>query len=369
MNDFSQHFSKADGIYLLNHSVGRMPTTTRNHFEKVFLTPWEQAKPDAWSAWMQVFEHFQQALAALFNSSPEAFCPQSNVSSGVNKFISALPEPTKDKHVILLCEHDFPSIGFCAQQAQRLGFTLRFLPKDQDPQAVETWAQALTEDVHTALITHVHFDTSRKIPVDHISALCRTRTIFSIVDVAQSAGVVPIDLKDWQASAVVGSCVKWLCGGSGAGFLWVDPDLVADLQPKDVGWFSHENPFEFDIHHFKYANDSRRFWGGTPSVAPFALATNSLRLIAQVGVEAIANHNQLLNQTIIEQLPASCFAAPLAPEKRGGTLVVNPPNIDRAEQALLDANVAFDRRALGLRLSPHIYNTADEIAQVIHCLQ
>ncbi len=369
MNYYQDYFFKSNDIYLLNHSVGCMPGDTREQLEQTFIKPWENAKPDAWNQWMSVFSNFQIGLATLFNSAPGAFCPQSNVSSSLNKFINSLPAPSKNKNVILLCEHDFPSMGFCLEQAQRLGFRLRFLPEEHNPQALETWEQALGSDVHTALITHVHYDTSRRIPARKISTLCAERDIFSIVDVSQSAGVVPISLDKWQASCVIGSCVKWLCGGPGAGFLWINPDLVSQLKPTDVGWFSHENPFEFDIHHFKYASDSRRFWGGTPSVIPFAVAANSLQLINSIGVKTIAEHNRILNQQMIDQLPSSYLVTPLESKKRGGTLVVNPPDIDRAEKALQDANVSFDRRAPGLRFSPHIYNTPEDMACVIECLQ
>lgn len=361
-------FVPAQGIYLLNHSVGRMPTTTRDGVEQHYFKAWEQGKPDPWSEWMQSFDAFKSALAVLLNGDSHAFCPQTNISSALHNIISALPAPNANKNVILLCEHDFPSAGFALKQAERMGYKVRFLPSDADPQQVDSWSDALSNDVHTVLITQVHFNTSRLIPVQQITEISHKRAIFSIVDTAQSVGIVPIDLNQWQADAVVGSCVKWLCGGSGAGFLWINPERIEQLQPIAVGWFSHQDPFEFDIHHFQYASDSRRFWGGTPSVLPYVVATNSINIIHNIGVEKIRKHNQALNQYIVENIPASDLNTPSVPAKRGGTLVINPNNIERAEQALLAAGVAFDRRALGLRLSPHIYNTQDEMETVLDCL-
>lgn len=364
---YQDAFVPAKGIYMLNHSVGRMPRTAREHTEKAFFSAWESGQPDAWGLWLEGLAEFRNALAELFNSDPSYFCPQTNISSAVTKTLYALP-PKRGKNVILMTENDFPSVGFTLQQAERQGYQIRFLPASADVQQLDTWAEALTQDVHTVLITHVHFNTSKLIPVAEITQLCRQREITSIVDIAQSSGIVPIDLQQWQADIVVGSCVKWLCGGPGAGFLWVAPDVVSSLEPLDVGWFSHQNPLEFDIHHFQYADDTSRFWGGTPSVLSYVVASNSINLIHKIGVKTIRAHNQTLTQAIIDNIDPDCAVTPTIPKHRGGTLVLKFPNQEQVQQALNEAGVLFDVRPLGLRLSPHIYNNRQEIETVISCL-
>lgn len=361
-------FVAANGIYLLNHSVGRMPASARDYAEKYYFSAWETGYPDAWTLWLEALGEFNHALANLFNSGIGNFCPQPNISSAVSKTLAALPAK-KDKDVILISEHDFPSVGFSIQQAERLGFQIRFIPASSDLQQLQTWSDVLTPDIHTVLITHVHFNTSRLIPVDQVTQLTRERGITSIIDIAQSSGVVPIDLQQWQADVVVGSCVKWLCGGAGAGFIWIDPEYIHELKPVDVGWFSHQNPFEFNIHHFEYADNSARFWGGTPSVLPYVVASNSINLIANIGVETIREHNQRLTRSIIESINPAFVVTPIDADKRGGTLVIKLPQQERVEKALTEAGVHYDSRALGMRLSPHIYNTQPEIDQVIECLK
>ncbi|MGQ0835584.1 MAG: aminotransferase class V-fold PLP-dependent enzyme [Gammaproteobacteria bacterium] len=159
------------------------------------------------------------------------------------------------------------------------------------------------DDVAAALVTHVHSNTGVRLPVREIAGLCRQRGIFCIVDVAQSAGVLEVSIPKTGADVVLGSCVKWLCGGPGAGFIWIDPRRLASLEPADVGWFSHANPFELDIHSFTYAPDARRFWGGTPSIAPFALAAESIALIAEIGAAQIQRHNRALARVFLDEIP------------------------------------------------------------------
>ena len=191
----------------------------------------------------------------------------------------------------------------------------------------------------------------------------------TVVDVAQSAGVVPIDVNVWNADFVVGSCVKFLCGGPGAGFLWVNDRVLTECQPTDVGWFSHADPFEFDIHHFRYADSALRFWGGTPAVLPYTVAANSLETINQIGIERIRAHSLELTQAIIDKVPRKYLFSPSRASRRGGTVVLDFGERQSAvTDALAAAGVHFDSRHTGMRLSPHIYTSRDEIETVNSCL-
>lgn len=360
-------FALDENIYLLNHSIGKMPLSAAEFAQEHFFNSWQHQTPEAWPLWLEAIEEFQAALASLFNSQSDAFCPQTNVSSGLSKVLEALPKKS-GKQVILCSENDFPSAGFVLQMAQRLGFELRMLPKHLDVQDANTWEDALSSDVHSVFITHVHYNTNKLIPVGEICALARSRGVNSLVDTAQSSGVVPIDLQSWGADVVHGSCIKWLCGGPGAGFLWVNPEFIEQLAPRDVGWFSHRDPFEFDIHNFEYAGDSKRFWGGTPSVLPYVVATNSIRLIDDIGVDAIRAHNQQLSRVLLDAIEPRYFSSPTNLALKGGTTVLKFEQQNQVTEALSAAGIEFDAREHGIRLSPHIYNTIEELQLVTDCL-
>jgi selenocysteine lyase/cysteine desulfurase len=159
--------------------------------------------------------------------------------------------------------------------------------------------------------------------------------------------------------ALVGSSVKWLCGGPGAGFLWVRHDLIGSFAPINAGWFSHENPFEFDIRNFRYAEDARRFWGGTPAVAPCVLAASGIETIAAIGVPAIF----AANRSLIEHMSKAADAA-FDMRDRGGTLCLTCDDVDGAEAALRALGCRFDRRRDILRLSFHIWNDEDQARRI-----
>ena len=198
-------------------------------------------------------------------------------------------------------------------------------------------------------------------PVAKLTQLARDNDCLALVDIAQSAGIIPIDIPSWDADAVFGSSVKWLCGGPGAGYMWINPDRSADLVPQDVGWFSHENPFEFDIRNFKPAPAAKRFLGGTPSVAPYAMALGGIRTLAKIGIDAVRAHNLELMRRLNPDIED---------HRNGGTLCLDfGDRVHAIAATLQDIGCRFDQRGTSLRLSFHIYNTGDEadkIAEIVN---
>ena len=361
-------FALGEGIYLLNHSVGRPPHSARAAANTGFFEPWQKGAAEPWQAWFDVVDRFRSAIGDLLGGSAEHVCPQANLSSALTKIVHALPRRT-GRDTIVYTEADFPSMGFVLAMAGRAGFRLRCIPDTADFATLDCWESAFDDDCCLALVTHVHSNTSRQVAVEDICSLAREREIMTVVDVAQSAGIVPIEFSRWDADFIVGSCVKFLCGGPGAGFLWVNDRVLHECRPTDVGWFSHDDPFEFDIHQFRYAESALRFWGGTPAVLPYAVAENSLEILIGIGIERIRAHSLELTQAIIGSVPRTCLFSPARPASRGGTVVLDfGEQQAEAAAALTDAGVHFDLRRTGMRLSPHIYTSKKDIETVIDCL-
>ncbi|ATQ42255.1 aminotransferase class V-fold PLP-dependent enzyme [Caulobacter mirabilis] len=348
------------GPYLLAHSVGALPRAARAGLETAVLAPWSGKGGDAWGDWLGAIDGFRDALAGLLGGTAADYCPQPNLSAGLFRLLSALP-PEGERREILASDQSFASIGFALKGLEALGFRLRLLTVD--PTAVETWAEAIGPQTAAVVAMHVHSNSSAVGPIAEIAALAREAGAIAIVDVAQSAGVLPLNLPTLGVDGAIGSCVKWLCGGPGAGWLWVSPTLCARAKPIEIGWFSHVDPFEFDIRDFRYAPDARRFWGGTPSVAPYALAAAAIGVIAGVGVEAVRAHNRALIARVSERTNGRWFD----PDRSGfgGTICIAA---EGSNPSLTAIGAKFDRRGDQLRLSFHVYNTADEADRVAEAL-
>lgn len=348
------------GPYLLTHSVGCLPRVAEAELESAWLRPWREQGGDAWGAWLDGLSRFREALAGLLGGDASAYCPQVNLSSALSKLLGALPPPRPDRNVLVLAEESFPSMGFVLQQAPRLGYALRWLPRDAEVADPGSWAPLLRDDVAAVLVTHVHSNTGVVAPVPDVARLCAGAGALCIVDAAQSAGILPWSVESLGADVILGSCIKWLCGGPGAGWMWLRPSLLPSLEPLDTGWFSHADPFAFDIHDFQPAPDARRFWGGTPDVAPFVMAAASLHLLAGVGVPAILAHNRRLVAAFADALPPR-WRRQVQPERSGGTLCLRAgDSLEAVTRALGADGARFDCRGDTLRLSFHLCNTESD---------
>ena len=261
--------------YLLNHSAGLPPLDASASLAQRLFDPWNARDDGVWNAWLAEIEDFRLQLAAVVGHEAASICPQPSVSAALSSILGALPR-RGERRRLLLAERAFPSLGFVFAMAARQGFEIEMIPRGEDTLDPAVWAARLDERVHCVLFTHVHSNTSECHDIRALCKLANACGAISIVDVAQSIGVRRVDAAGWGADFLIGSCLKWLCGGSGAGFLWVAPARIDDCEPADVGWFSHADPFEFDIHHFRYAPDALRFWGGTPSVTPALVASHSI---------------------------------------------------------------------------------------------
>jgi kynureninase len=189
-----------------------------------------------------------------------------------------------------------------------------------------------------------------------------------ILDVYQSAGCVPVDLTGWDVDMAVGGSVKWLCGGPGAGYLYVRPDLAETLHPMNTGWQAHARPFQFETGSIDWGDPAWRFLNGTPNIPALYAARVGYRIIREIGVERIRENSLALTDIILEQaaslgLRTTC---PASVAQRGGTVALDVPEAERVCGILLEREFIVDwRPRAGVRVSPHFYSTADECRAVV----
>lgn len=341
------HQNPESGPYFLTHSVGPMTRKGLEYLETQYGTPWRDGGGEAWPYWMTLMDRFNGALSKLTGGAVDEFAHQPNLSAGLSKYLLSLPRSEKPKKVLMHATA-FPSMGFAVSALRSAGFELILIPENKPAHDPEVWVDYL-DGVDIALITHVHSMTGVLSPVEDIAKIANSKTVSVVVDVAQSAGIIPIHLPSWDVDAVFGSCIKWLCGGPGAGWMWVKGESLSTLTPITAGWFSHANPFEFDIRNFEFSSTAKKFWDGTPSVAPYAMALGGVETVLDIGLDTIRAHNlELLNIA----RPGHDFS------NNGGTICYDAgPNADRIETALKRAKAKFDRRGNSLRLSLHITNS------------
>lgn len=351
-------------VYLKSHSVGCQPRAAEALLRDRLLTPWRETG-EAWPHWLEAIDAWRAALAGLIEAEAGDLCPATNITAGLARYISALGRVT-DRRTILLAPSAFPTIGYLASGLGAAGWKTRYLPDDADVRDAANWAAALDEDVALVVAMHVSSNSGALSDIAAIASVATAAGARCIADCAQSVGIVPVTPARWGVDAVLGTSVKWLCGGPGAAWLWVAPHDRTALDPMERGWWSHENPFEMDIHDFRYAPDARRWWGGTPDVAPFILSTAGIEEIAAIGMDAVRSHNRALQAMLRDTLE------PKTPQWRwpsgeiGGTLcIATGADQPRVAEVLERHRLRADFRGTILRLSFHAYSGVADLQAVV----
>ena len=310
-------------------------------------------------------DKFRTGLGELLGVSGDLICPQTNISSALTKVLYSLPKPTKRK-AIVLCRQDFPTVGFVFKQAERAGYEVKFIKGA--PTDISNWKAAIDYETAIVHITHALSNTSHVLPVQQICDLTRQSKAISIVDIAQSFGAIPVDIKSWSPDFITGTGVKFLCFGPGACFLYCSKEKLSQSQPIDVGWFSHENPFEMDIGNFRYAEDAMRFFGGTPSPAPLVAANSAIDMWKEIGFERVYNHIQKQLNVLVSGLAPELIMSPIKKEARGATFVFSPKERELLRQSLAENEMHFDEREAGFRFSIHGYTSDRDVSQLLKAL-
>jgi len=195
-----------------------------------------------------------------------------------------------------------------------------------------------------------------------------------LLDTYQSLGTVPIDVRDLGVDMLCGGSVKWLCGGPGAGYLYVRPELLPTLRPLITGWAAHAQPFAFELGEQRLAAGMQRMLHGSPAVPALFAATAGYEQVLEVGVARIREHSQRLTEALRASLLERGFevSSPADPNRRGGTLTVRLKANEHgpAFVAALEARgVLVDHRPeAGLRVSPHFYTRWSELAEFVATL-
>lgn len=365
----AERFHLPDGVtYLKSHSVGCQPRRAEALLRERYLAPWA-GTGEAWPHWLDAVDAWRAALGALVGVEPRDLCPATNVSAGLSRYLSALGQATT-RRTILFAPGAFPTIGYVAGGLAAEGWQTRMLPAGADVRDPASWTAAMDADVALAIPMHVSSNSGARADIAGIAAAVRAAGGRCIADCAQSVGVVPVTPAAWGVDAALGTSVKWLCGGPGAAWLWVAPHDRTALDPTERGWWSHADPFEMDITDFRYAPDARRWWGGTPDVAPFILSTAGIAEIAAIGVDAVRGHNLALQAMIRDAVE------PKTPQWRwptgdiGGTLCIDTGADQPRVAAALDGHsIRADFRGTVVRLSFHAYNGLRDVERLVEALR
>ena len=233
---------------------------------------------------------------------------------------------------------------------------------------IERVLAAIDEETLLVPISHVLFKSAYLQDAKAIIDRAHAVGAMVVLDVYQSAGTVPIDVKPLNVDFVVGGSVKWLCGGPGAGYLYVRPDLREKLKPTVTGWMAHREPFAFETGEIDYAPNAFRLLHGTPHVPALYSARSGYEIVLEVGVERIRAKSQHQTQRLIALAEERGLrvTSPRDPVRRGGTVTIDVEHGPAVTKELIRREILVDYRpGAGIRVSPHFYTSDEEVERTV----
>jgi kynureninase len=362
-------------VYMINNSLGAMPRQTAQNLA-AYADAWATRGVRAWEdRWWEMAGEVGDRIARVIGAARGTVSMHENVTTAHLVALSCL-QPSAGRRTIVCTAMDFPSMVYLFRAQQANGFRLRVVPAESDlTVSTERVLAAIDETTAVVACSHVLFRTAYIMDAAAIAARAHERGAAVILDTYQSAGIVPIDVQGLAVDFAVGGCLKWLCGGPGNAFLYTRPDLRQRLRPAFTGWVSHRNPFAFDADddaETALRDDGMHMMNGTPAIPAYYAALAGLDIIEAVGVDRIRAKSTALTARLLARVDAAGFtsAASRDPERLAGTVAVNVPDAALVARTLKAREFIVDYRPpVGVRISPHFYNTLEEVDAMLSEIQ
>ncbi|MEP6697692.1 MAG: aminotransferase class V-fold PLP-dependent enzyme [Pseudonocardiales bacterium] len=357
----------ARSTYLVNNSLGAMHRGSAERLAE-YAALWAGRGVLAWGEWIPEMVRVADLIGGLIGAPPGTTVLRQNVADILGAVASAL-DFTDARNGVVYSDLEWPGSHYLWSAHARVGAQVSVVPSVGDGVHldVQRLVDAIDERTLIVPISLVLFRSSTLVDVAPVIERAHEVGALVLLDAYQAAGVLPVDVTALDVDLCVGGSVKYLCGGPGAGWLYVSPRL-AHLQPTSVGWFGHRAPFDFSFAEVDYAPGAARFTGGTPGVPAAYAAAAGYQAIADVGVQRIRERSLSLTQPLLEAALERGWTvrSPVDPAQRGGHVTVDPGAAQQVYEQLTARGFLVDYRpGAGLRIGPHFFNTADECAAVL----
>jgi kynureninase len=366
LEGWRQEFPILSGtVYLISNSLGAMPRQAARDLAE-YASTWATRGVRAWEErWWEMPLEIGNKIAWVIGAPYGTVSMHENVTTAHLVALSSV-RPTGQRRGLVCSALDFPSMLYLFREQEAAGYRVRVVPGEDDHLSLspERMLEAIDHTTAVVAISHVLFRTSYI--VDAAAVIARAHEVGAkvILDTYQSAGIVPLDVSALQVDFAVGGCLKWLCGGPGNAFLYTRPDLVRELKPAFTGWLARREPFRFDPDAVDLRDDAMRMMNGTPAIPAYYAALAGLDIVADVGIARIRQRSRTLTARLLTQVDEYGFtsAAPRDPDRLAGTVAVNVPDALQVARTLKARDILVDfRPPVGIRISPHFYNTPEEV--------
>jgi selenocysteine lyase/cysteine desulfurase len=345
--------------YINSCSQGALSDAVRESYAD-YLRDWEE-KGAPWEYWVERTEAARAAFAGLINAEPDEIAVTTSLSAGVSALASGLRYAGRSK--IVTTHLEFPTVGQIWHAQASRGARVVHVPLDG-------FERAIDEDTALVSVTHVSYRTGEMIDVKEVVRLAREKGALVLLDAYQSAGSVPIDVKDLDVDFLAAGTVKYLLGSAGLGFFYCRRELWDRAWPTATGWFADKDIFQMDAWDYSPSPTARRFQSGTPPIPSIYAGIAGIELIQEIGIEETREHVLHLNAHLVAGIDelGGTVVTPRERDRHGALMCVRSNDVDELVAALGRWGIVTSERDGNVRISPHAYNSLEDVDLVLEAL-
>ncbi len=324
-----------------------------------------------WEAWVGQLEALRESVGRLLQCSPQDVSISTSLSESVNALASSLG-PYRDRNTIVTTDFDFPTTSQIWLAQQRRGARIVRASADDTGVAIPLSRFDALIDERTLLVSvpYVCYRNGVKLDVQPVIDLARERGALAFVDGYQVVGTMPLSAPATGADFLAGGCLKYLLGTAGIAFMYVRNSEAMANVPTATGWFAQADVNAMDIYRNDPSPTARRFESGTPNVSATYACRAGIELLLDVGLQAA--HDQIVHLTglLVDAVQSRGWklVTPAEPEQHGALIAIASTDAPALVQALADDDIVVSERDNNLRVSPHFYNTDDDIERLLDAL-
>ena len=356
-------------LYLNNCSLTPLPRRGEAALQEYAKT-WSELGGRAWyDHWIEILDALREEFADVLGADGDEVALEPAVSAALVTIASSFDYAKRPK--VLVADIDFPTDGHTWLALAGRGVQVEFVRSpDRVGVPLELFARAVDERTALVCTGHVYYTSGYIQDVKALAEICHRKGAALVVDAYQSIGALDFDVHSSGVDFLVGGTLKWLMGGPGMAFLYARRDRIAAARPSALGWWAMRNPFDFDVEHVDLAPNARRFEYGTPAVAAAYTARAGLSLVREVGVATVRRRHMELSQRLVDGARAQGWTvrSPTDASRRSPIVTLEHPDPPGVVAALRQRGLICDNRPGLVRLSPHYFNTLDEMDRALALL-
>lgn len=363
--------TKAGRVYMNHAAISPLPTPTLEATRRC-LEVRNSGRVENFEEGVQTIEDTRSRIASYIHApSPEQITFLGNTSDAISAISEGLTWNDGDE--IILNTLEFPTNVQPYRRLESQGVTIRYADPKTHVLNTSDIEALITPKTKLVSVSAVQYLGGYRADLESIGDLCSKHDIFFVVDGIQALGASPVDVQNCKIDALGTGAHKWLMSPMGIGFLYLSEKMQALLKPYKTGWLSVEDPWELSKFEKNWLPVNQHLETGTPNLIGITGLGASLKVFGEIGTDAVSEHILHLSGYCIDQLQCKSHVSVITPKdesQRMGIVAFSvetyaDPDMDSLLKSLEKKHITISAREGYFRISPHLYNTEEEIETVI----